>query len=209
MVKTMILSNVPESMKECDMKKHLQSIQKTVGGYNMFVAKAIIDHSDGVEKYFDEVVDLVEELVISVECDVIVLDNSFGYEMTEEYKRIKNMADEYNVSIYHYEDMALYMPEENEHFDYDSVPFEVFELKLADEEENDDLFAAGILEACHSFEEKVKDFPLCERNDAKLRYADRMIRVADVLLKQSEDMQNRVRTELENVLKIFSRRKGE
>lgn len=146
----------------------------------MFVAKAIIDHSDGVEEYFDEVVDLVEELVISAECDVIVLDNSFGYEMTEEYKRIKKMADEYNVSIFHYEDMALYMSEENEHFDYDSVPFEVFELKLEDE----DLFAAGILEACHSFEEKVKDFPLCERNDTVI-HPTLQLAVRDCILRMN------------------------
>lgn len=211
MMNAMIVTNVTEGLSQEEMFEYLQNIQKIAGKYNFRIVKAVVDHSDGVEPFLAEVFSLIDDIIASAECDVIILDDTFGYDTTDYYNRLKDLVDSYNTSIYHFEDNDIYMPDENDDFDYDTVPFEVFEFAFINEcDEDDDYesFAAGIVEARQIFENKVNGWTPCERHDAKLQYARVMINAAKVLLEQADDLQNKVKVEIEESLKKHGCKKG-
>ena len=210
MINAMIVTNVTEGLSQKKMSEYLQNIQKTAAKYNFRIVKAIVDHSGGEKPFFTKVFNLIKDIITSVQCDAVILDDTFSYDTTESYNHLKKLADRYNTSIYHFEDNQIFMPDENNDFDYGTIPFEVFELAFTDEcDEDDDYdsFAAGITEARQMFEDKVNDWAPCERNDAKLRYAKGMINAAGLLLEQADDMQNNVREELEKALKKHREKK--
>lgn len=135
MIKGLIVTNIMEGIPQRDVESHLKLIQTVAGKHNICIANAVIDHSKDQEPFMTNTLDLIEDFICDVDCDVIVLDNTFGYEFTKTYLDIKKLADICNMPMYLYEDGKLHMSEENENFDYDSVPFEVYEMKFADSDE--------------------------------------------------------------------------
>ena len=211
MINAMIVTNVTEGRCREEMSEYLQNIQQIAGKYNFRIVKAVVDHSGGEEPFLTEVFNLIDDMIASAECDVVILDDTFGYDTTDSYSRLKDLADGYNTSIYHFEDNEIYMPDENDDFDYGMVPFEVFELAFKKECDKDDeykSFAAGITEARQLFEDRVNSLAPCERHDAKLQYARVMINAAKVLLEQADDLQNDVKVEIEDAVKKHRCKKG-
>ena len=75
------------------------------------------------------------------------------------------MADVYNTPIYHFEEDEIFMSEENQDFDYDNVPFEVYEMKVFDtpEEFALDQFADEIEEVQKEVDKNWEELlKLCE-----------------------------------------------
>ena len=211
MINAMILTNVTEGRSREEMSEYLQNIQQIAGKYNFRIVKAVVDRSGGEEPFLTEVFSLIDDMIASAECDVVILDDTFGYDTTDSYGRLKDLADGYNISVYHFEDNEIYMPDENDDFDYDAVSFEVFELafnKECDKDDDYESFAAGIVEARQLFEDRVNSLAPCERHDAKLQYARVMINAAKVLLEQADDLQNDVKVEIKDAIKKHGCKKG-
>lgn len=211
MINAMIVTNVTKDLSQEEMSRYLQNIQQIAGKYNFRIVKAVVDHSGGEEPFLTEVFSLIDDMIASAECDVVILDDTFGYDTTDSYSLLKDLADGYNTSVYHFEDNEIYMPDENDDFDYGMVPFEVFELafkKECDKDNDYESFAAGIAEARQLFEDRVNSLAPCERHDAKLQYARVMINAAKVLLEQADDLRNDVKVELEDAIKKHGCKKG-
>ncbi len=189
MINVMIVTNVTEGRSREEMSEYLQNIQQIAGKYNFRIIKAVVDHSGGEDPFLMEVFSLIDDMIASAKCDVVILDDTFGYDTTDSYSRLKDLVDGYSISIYHFEDNEIYMPDENVDFDYSTVPFEVFELVFkneGDEEDDYESFAERIAEARQLFEDRVNSLAPCERHDAKLQYVRVMINAAKVLFSYLE-----------------------
>lgn len=125
MNKAISITNTPEGTPQDELNQHLKKIQKVSGKYNMIITGAVVDRSNGEMPYINETFEVLEEQLITDRFDVIILDDTFDYEMSEAYVLLSEWADANNISIFHFEEDDLYMPDSNEKFDYADVPFEV------------------------------------------------------------------------------------
>lgn len=197
MVKAIILTNIIEGLPQSELEKYLKNIQGVAGNYNMVITGAVIDRSNGENPYFSETIDILEEQLADERFDVIVLDDTYDYEMSESYVKLSEWADSYNISIFHFEDNDIYMPDSNDDFDFDDVPFEVFELKR-DDAENKFFgdFTSGIAEICNSFRDHMKEMPFCVKCNETTAFIFQLSQAAGVLLQQADDMEKELNSEL-------------
>ena len=198
MINTVILTNIPSSVPHCKVVAALHSIQKVAGKQNMRIVHAVIDRSGDDEELCEEPFHILEDMMISAKCDAILVDDSYGYSYLDSYRRLEDMADVYNTPVYHFGEDEIFMSGENQDFDYDNVPFEVYEMKVFDtpEEFALDQFADEIEEVQKDFENRVADHETFQRHDEILHFAEALTHVADILLKKAADMNKQVKEEL-------------
>lgn len=208
MVNAFLVTNLTEGLSQDVKEKYLQNMQQTAGKYNFRIVGAVIDHSDGEFPFFNEVLELLDEVISTGQCEAIILDDSYGYVMSESYEKLSELADSYNTAIFHYEDNDIYMPDQNDDFDYDEEPFEVFELTVDEEPAGDwyGTFSEGISVICNDFKKHVADMPFCEKHREMRSFVDGMLGAARVLIEESDAMQDEMREELE-VLKKKTKKK--
>ena len=130
MIRAMIVTNMKKGFSKREVGKYLQNIQRIAGMHNICISKAIIDHSEGVEPFVSDALDMIENVICTADCNAIILDDTFGYDITDSYAALKELADICNTPIYHYKGGTMRMSDVNNDFDYDSEPFEVLEMQM-------------------------------------------------------------------------------
>lgn len=206
-----LVTNLPEGLPREEKESYLQRVQKVAGKYNFRIVGAVIDHTKGELPFFNDVLALIGDVISSAQCDAIILDDSYGYVMTESYEKLSKLADSYNTSIFHYEDGDIYMPDPNDDFDYDEEPFEVFELEIDDEPEENwfGSFSEGIGVICEDFKNHVADMSPCERHREMHLFVNEMIGIVEILIEEASKMQEQLMDEVKGMNKKTKKRKGE
>lgn len=211
MVNAFLVTNLIEGLHQEEKEKYLQIIQKAVGKHNFRIMGTIIDHSEGEFPFFGEILELLGDVISTGQCDAIILDDTYNYDATKAYERLSELADSYNTAIFHYEDGVVYMGNPNDDFDYDEEPFEVFELEIDDEPEENwfGSFSKGIGVICEDFKNHVADMPPCERHREMHSFVDGMIGIVEVLIEEASKMQEQLMDEVKRMNKKTKKRKGE
>ena len=198
-----LVTTLPEGLPREETESYLQRVQKVAGKYNFRIVGAVIDHTKGEFPFFNDVLALIGDVISSAQCDAIILDDSYGYVMSESYEKLSELTDSYNTAIFHYEDDDIYMPDQNEDFDYDEEPFSVYELTVDEEPSCDwyDTFSEGISVICEDFKKHVANMPICDRFKETSSFVDGMLGAARVLIEESDVMQDEMKKELEELKK--------
>ena len=206
-----LITNLPEGLPREEKESYLQKVQKAAGKYNFRIVGAVIDHTKGEFPFFNDVLALIGDVSLSARCDAIILDDSYGYVMTESYEKFTELANSYNTSIFRYDDGDIYMPDPNDDFDYDEEPFEVFEVAIDDEPEENwfDSFSEEIGVICEDFKNHVADMPPCERHREMHSFVNGMIGIVEVLIEEAGKMQEQLMDEVKGMKKKTKKRKGE
>ena len=203
-----LITNLPEGLPREEKESYLQKVQKAAGKYNFRIVGAVIDHTKGEFPFFNDVLALIGDVISSAQCDAIILDYSYGYVMSESYEKLSELTDSYNTAIFHYEDDDIYMPDQNDDFDYDEEPFAVYELTVDEQPSGDwyGTFSEGISVICEDFRKHVANMPFCDRFREISSFVDGMLGAAKVLINESDAMQDEMREEL-RVLKEKTKKK--
>lgn len=203
MVNAFLVTNLTEGLPHDVKEKYLQNIQQAAGKYNFRIVGAVVDHSEGEFPFFNEVLELVGDVISSGQCDAIILDDTYNYETTESFEKLTELADSYNTAIFHYDDGDIYMGDPNDDFDYDEEPFEVFELSVDDKSDKGwhESFTEGIAAICDDFKEHLSDMPPCVRHREMHSFVNGMIGAAEVLIDEATKMQEQMMSEVEAVNK--------
>lgn len=198
MIKAVIVTNLKEGISEKKICEYLQNIQHVVGMHNMCVSKAIIERSNGVNPFLCEALDVIDNVICTEDCNAIVLDDSFGYEESETYAVIKEVADSRNTPIYHYKDNKLFMSDINEDFEFDAVPFEVIEMRFDCRESDFGMSEESlevIKEVCESFEERLNCLSTNQKIEEVLLFAQGLVEVTSSYIEKSKEINKKLEEE--------------
>ena len=198
MIKAVIVTNLKEGISEKKICEHLQNIQHVVGMHNMCVSKAIIERSNGLNPFLCEALEVIDNVICTEDCNAIVLDDSFGYEESETYAVIKEVADSRNTPIYHYKDNKLFMSDINEDFEFDAVPFEVIEMRFDCEESDSGLTEEsleGIAEICEDFEQRLNGLSSNQKREEMLLFAKGLVDITSFYIEMSKEMERKLEEE--------------
>lgn len=201
MIRAVIVTNLKEGFSEKEICEYLQNIQHVVGMHNIRVSNAIIDRTEGREPFFGEVLKVIENVICTADCNAIILDDTFSYEVSESYVVLKEVADSRNTPIYHYKNGKLFMSDINEDFEYDAVPFEVIEMRFDCHESTSRLFDNSleeIIEICDDFEQRLNCLSVNQKSDEVLQFAKGLVEVTSFYIEMSKELNKKMEEEVSN-----------
>lgn len=199
MINALILTNLKEDYSREQTSEHLQLIQKVAGKVNFRIVKAIVDRTECTMPCFEQVIASLKQY--AEEYDVIILDDTFGLSDTEAYDTLKEFADDMNIPVYFYQYEEIFLPDDNDKFDYSVEPFEVCELRFHNDFSsllgNDVSFREGINSLWENIQEKLEELPVAERCKKKLEYFEELLNMAEVLVKQAKVVEGSANSDLD------------